>query len=251
MANAAGLAPPRCRAAARGVDGGTAHRVGLEHAYRPPGASRSHLRSPDRLVAADRPGAHRGAGGSRGRVVRQGDDRLGGSDYRTDLDDGAAYEPSTNTWRKIAASPLSPRQEATAVWTGEEMIVWGGNSFSTTKGNGAAYDPNTDTWRACLRHPSRDGTGIPRYGPEPRWSYGAVTPIARRSPWGMVPPSTYEASSGRSFLPLRSNPGASTPRSGPESTWSYMAGMMPAARVATSPLVTARPTTRVPGPGPG
>ena len=64
------------------------------------------------------------------------------------LDDGAAYDPATDTWRLLAPSPLVGRVGAGVVWTGTEMLV-----LATQQGgvlptrNGAAYNPATDTWR--------------------------------------------------------------------------------------------------------
>jgi N-acetylneuraminic acid mutarotase len=55
--------------------------------------------------------------------------------------DGAAYNPATNTWRKIGVAPLHAGARFTAVWTGKQMLVWGG-----TRGEGAAYDPATNRW---------------------------------------------------------------------------------------------------------
>ena len=46
---------------------------------------------------------------------------------------------------------------AGAVWTGEEMIVWGGVSRRGTiepVGDGAAYDPAADSWRGIAPAPS-------------------------------------------------------------------------------------------------
>lgn len=64
--------------------------------------------------------------------------------------DGAAYNPSTDTWTAIPASPLSPRYRASAVWTGSELIIWGGlSTTSTITGilrDGARYDPKTKVW---------------------------------------------------------------------------------------------------------
>jgi hypothetical protein len=80
----------------------------------------------------------------------------GGSDPAV-LADGAAYDPTTNTWRTIAPSPLSARARATAVWTGHEMLVWGGSpTASGVSGllDGAAYDPGTDTWRSIAPAPT-------------------------------------------------------------------------------------------------
>jgi len=57
--------------------------------------------------------------------------------------DGAAYDPASRTWRMIAASPLTPRRNHAAAWTGAEMVVFGGDG----RRDGAAYDPRTDTWR--------------------------------------------------------------------------------------------------------
>ena len=52
--------------------------------------------------------------------------------------DGAAYNPSTDTWRTIASNSWG-HPAAHAVWTGTEMVV-------LAKNGGAAYDPATDTW---------------------------------------------------------------------------------------------------------
>ncbi len=61
--------------------------------------------------------------------------------------DGAAYNPATDSWRPISSEGApSPRFLHTAVWTGEEMIVWGGWGEAAL-GDGSAYEPGTDTWR--------------------------------------------------------------------------------------------------------
>lgn len=44
----------------------------------------------------------------------------------------------------------SPREDATAVWTGQEMIVWGGWDGSRLD-DGARYNPATDSWQAISR----------------------------------------------------------------------------------------------------
>ena len=53
---------------------------------------------------------------------------------------------------KRIRSPLGPRIQASGVWTGKEVILWGGLSWSgmgvrAAPANGAAYDPEADTWR--------------------------------------------------------------------------------------------------------
>lgn len=53
---------------------------------------------------------------------------------------GAAYDPQTDTWRRLPDSELSP-QASTAAWNGEELIAW--DYLHET----ATYDPATDVWR--------------------------------------------------------------------------------------------------------
>jgi hypothetical protein len=54
-------------------------------------------------------------------------------------------------WRRLPPAPLA-LNEASAAWTGREMIVFGahldGNNWSDTEhARGIAYDPETDAWR--------------------------------------------------------------------------------------------------------
>jgi hypothetical protein len=64
---------------------------------------------------------------------------------------------------------------ATAVWTGERMIVWGGfKPPAAALGNGAAYDPATDTWTPI------SGLGAP----SPRFFHTAVWTGTEMVVWG-------------------------------------------------------------------
>lgn len=80
----------------------------------------------------------------------------GGSEVPTSLtgfrSDGAAYDTIPETWRMIADAPLSAREAPLAVWTGQEMLVWGGQGRSR-RSDGAAYDPATDSWRRMRTAP--------------------------------------------------------------------------------------------------
>ena len=61
--------------------------------------------------------------------------------------DGAAYDPTHDSWRAIAPAPsgvLGGGGEA-AAWTGEAAVFWAGNSPDGPAGGGV-YDPATDTW---------------------------------------------------------------------------------------------------------
>ncbi|PYT17129.1 MAG: hypothetical protein DMF51_03185 [Acidobacteria bacterium] len=65
----------------------------------------------------------------------------------TYLDDGYAYHPVTDSWVHVShLGAPSPREHATALWTGEQMLIWGGDSPSGGLGDGAAYVPQMDAW---------------------------------------------------------------------------------------------------------
>ena len=76
-------------------------------------------------------------------------------------DDGAAYDPATNSWRSIAPAPVPARTGSTGVWTGSRLIVWGGYGSDGPMGagnqgplgKGASYDPATNTWAALPASP--------------------------------------------------------------------------------------------------
>jgi hypothetical protein len=73
----------------------------------------------------------------------------GGSDaansYRAD---GARFDPKTNTWKSMAASPpgFSARGFSGSAWTGVALAVWGGRGASGPLSDGALYDPAGDAW---------------------------------------------------------------------------------------------------------
>jgi hypothetical protein len=63
------------------------------------------------------------------------------------LEDGAAYDPATDSWRVLPAAPVSGRVGAAAVWAGDRLVVWGGFSGpDRALDDGAAYLPGQDTW---------------------------------------------------------------------------------------------------------
>lgn len=79
----------------------------------------------------------------------------GGNFAESETAIGAAYDPSSDTWRRIADSNLSP-QASTAAWNGAELIAWDYLMRS------AAYDPSTDAWRSLPEVPLDDYECTPR-----------------------------------------------------------------------------------------
>lgn len=75
------------------------------------------------------------------------------------FNDGARYNPTTDTWTTVSASPLTARSAAATAWNGSKMFVWGGwDTNSTAYTDGALYDPVADTWTVLPT------TGAPTHG---------------------------------------------------------------------------------------
>jgi len=64
------------------------------------------------------------------------------------FNDGAAFNPSTGTWRVLPPAPLKGRTFPVMVWTGREMVIVGGGTL-----DGAAYDPVKNCWRTIADAP--------------------------------------------------------------------------------------------------
>jgi len=68
----------------------------------------------------------------------------------TYLNTGARYVPATNSWTAMTTSGApAARRQATGVWTGSELLVWGGWSFSGTTqllATGGRYRPSPELW---------------------------------------------------------------------------------------------------------
>lgn len=125
--------------------------------------------------------------------------------------DGAAYDPATDRWSEIAPAPISATSSATAVWTGERMLVWTGR-------DGAAYDPAAGRWTRLPDSPlpvQRRPTAV--WSGDELLVWGGVRrPGARRCPpaadgaaydpaadrWRCLPPSPLGAREGHAAVAL-------------------------------------------------
>ncbi len=84
-------------------------------------------------------------------------------------DDGAAYDPATDTWRPIAEGPAHPGFEP--VWTGRLLLQF-------AKGGAHAYDPTTDRWLDCCGSAGPDA-GV---GGSPVWTGTTALLIGSAAP---------------------------------------------------------------------
>jgi N-acetylneuraminic acid mutarotase len=128
------------------------------------------------------------------------------------LDDGAAYDPAGDKWRRIPTSPLAPRSEAVIAWTGKEILVWGGQAhpsataFGDEFSDGALYDPAKNTWKPMAAWPL-----APRYGARAVWTgsrfvvWGGASAEAGESPPPLADGATYDPS-GNQWTKMSAGP---------------------------------------------
>jgi hypothetical protein len=119
------------------------------------------------------------------------------------LENGAAYNPRTDTWRMLPAAPLAARSHMTSVWNGELWMIYGGHlakqagvALLPLATDGAVYNPKTNTWKKMVDL---------QLGPRERVS--AVWEPQRKKfiLWGGLPSTSLGAqtglSTGRFFVP--------------------------------------------------
>jgi N-acetylneuraminic acid mutarotase len=100
----------------------------------------------------------------------------GGWDAANFFNDGARYNPVSDTWTALPTTDApAARENFTTIWTGTAMIVWGGDVGPGVNLNtGARYNPSLDTW-----------TAISTVGaPSPRQTHTAVWTGTEMIVWG-------------------------------------------------------------------
>ncbi len=74
---------------------------------------------------------------------------------------GGRYDPATNTWTPTSLlNAPDGRKDHGAVWSGQEMIVWGGEGGSGRLNTGGRYNPASDTWAATSMVGAPEGRAL-------------------------------------------------------------------------------------------
>jgi N-acetylneuraminic acid mutarotase len=114
-----------------------------------------------------------------------------GGSYSDNLfNTGGRYNPLTDRWTATSVTNApTARLGATAVWTGNEMIVWGGGDFGgwTQYNTGGRYNPSTDSWTS---------TSLTN-APSPRSGHGSVWTGSQMIIWGGKSGSSEVSTGGR------------------------------------------------------
>ena len=104
-------------------------------------------------------------------IVWSGGDFAGSIFFNT----GGRYNPNTDSWTATStANAPTARSRSAAIWTGNEMVVWGGANASTAFDTGGRYNPSTDIWAA---------TSTPNV-PTGRFNHAAVWTGSELIVWG-------------------------------------------------------------------
>jgi N-acetylneuraminic acid mutarotase len=111
------------------------------------------------------------------------------------LDGGARYVPATDSWVPLPPAPVQGRGSFSAVWTGEEFIVWGGAGVegrqAVALGDGARYASALDQWLPL----STIGAPVARWDPYAVWT-GEEMIV-----WGGAHPREGVLSDGARYVP--------------------------------------------------
>ncbi len=82
------------------------------------------------------------------------------------LDDGIAYDPTTDQWRQLPSAPGPARAGAVGGWVDGHVVIYGGHTDSDDAAgfdyfdDGAVYDPATDEWREMAESPLPPLSGL-------------------------------------------------------------------------------------------
>jgi hypothetical protein len=166
-----------------------------------------------------------------GQPFYENGDDLSGAGAATPFVDGAAYNPSTQKWRRLPSAPITPRLALGAVWTGKEFIVSGGPPRTQGRSqtpkqvatDGAAYNPTTNTWRHIPAAPISVTEGVVRWSGHEMLVFGSLRTdfpnSCRIDTTGATPPCTITDANGALYDPAtnqwRKLPTSTVPGVGP------------------------------------
>ncbi len=96
---------------------------------------------------------------------------------------GGRYFPAIDTWYDVSTGVDCPsaRSNHTAVWTGNEMIIWGGLDGSSSMNTGGRYIPSSNIWSATPT------TGL---CPSARYNHTGIFLDSQMAIWGGEYPKT-------------------------------------------------------------
>jgi hypothetical protein len=126
--------------------------------------------------------------------------------------DAAAYNPATETWRKL--SPMPVARDAPAIWDGSEVLLVGGVAKAAgprerVPARGLGYDPSTDRWRWLAPMTYARGWGsVTTWVSDQLIVWGGVEPDGSVPPHGEAYDPVTDTWSALPKAPMRARVGA-------------------------------------------
>ena len=119
-----------------------------------------------------------------------------------------------DSWTAITTTNApSPRDSHTAIWTGNEMIVWGGSSAAGQLNTGGRYNPATDSWTA---------TSVTN-APTPRAGHTAIWTGTEMIVWGGTDNDSNYFNSGGRYDPANDTWTATSTVNAPDGRYGHTA----------------------------
>ncbi len=137
----------------------------------------------------------------------------------------ASYDPQADAWSDRALPPLEAWRDYTAVWSGQELLVWGGGQVNTQSWSGPVlspfsnagyrYNPVGDSWAPMALTPAyRTGASLVWTGSELLLWGGLSAPA---TPYPLASGARYNPMTGK-WRPISSR-GAPTARREQRAVW--------------------------------
>ena len=119
----------------------------------------------------------------------------------------------TDTWTPTSTTNApSVRGSHSAVWTGNEMIIWGGSDINTSLNTGGRYNPTTDSWVATTT----------TNAPDVRSGHAALWTGSEMIIWGGVNGQS-DLNTGARYNPITDSWVAMTPTNAPAARFYHTA----------------------------
>jgi N-acetylneuraminic acid mutarotase len=139
------------------------------------------------------------------------------------FNDGGRYDPATGLWSKTSTGVgcPPPRGWQTAVWTGNEMIVWGGNNGTVLLDTGGRYAPSSDSWQATS---TAAGCPSPRNLHLAVWTGSEMiiwggAHVAPRNIWTPLNTGSRYDPASDTWTAISAGAGCPAPRAGAQGVW--------------------------------
>ncbi len=138
-------------------------------------------------------------------IIWGGEAMVGGQ--QGPVNTGGIFDPALNSWTptSLVSAPLA-REEHSAIWTGNKMVIWGGAGYGfETEKSGGIYDPVSDSWSQISTNNAPPGSFV----------LAAIWTGTKMIVWGGLDTNADLINTGGIYDPVTDNWAATTQSSAP------------------------------------